>query len=110
MKKTGASGTTVGTGLANTKVIISRFGEGNYAAWICHSLTLGGYKDWYLPSKDELFVIKVNQEQIGGFLDGAYWSSSELDNGNAWTVDLKHGNEQAYSKNEALKVRAIRSF
>lgn len=110
MKKTGASGTAVGTGLANTKAIISRFGEGNYAAWICHSLTLGGYKDWYLPSKDELFVLKVNQEQIGGFKDGAYWSSSESDNGNAWSTDLKHGNEQPYLKHKELNVRAVRSF
>ena len=49
------------------------------AALVCDSLVLGGYSDWYLPSKGELGQLWVHRVAIGGFsLVSRYWSSSEF--------------------------------
>ncbi|MCF8346590.1 MAG: hypothetical protein K9G38_05215, partial [Bacteroidales bacterium] len=36
-------------GYENTAAIVQQQGEGNYAAWVCDTLTLGRKDDWYLP-------------------------------------------------------------
>ncbi|MDC1517598.1 DUF1566 domain-containing protein, partial [Cyclobacteriaceae bacterium] len=80
---TGATGTAIGTGLANTNAIISSQGgnTGSYAAGICadYSVTDGGvtYDDWYLPSEDELNQLYINRAEIGGFASSYFWSSTE---------------------------------
>jgi hypothetical protein len=42
---TGATGTAIGTGQANTTAIVEKQGAGSYAAKLCHGLTDGGYND-----------------------------------------------------------------
>ena len=83
---TGATGTAIGTGLANTNAIIASqggtAGSYTYAAGICadYSVTEGGvtYDDWYLPSKDELYKLYINKAVIGSFAGTYYWSSTEF--------------------------------
>jgi hypothetical protein len=106
---TGANGTALGTGLANTNAIVSSLGAGNYAARICYDLVLNGYSDWYLPSKVELGWIwdSLISKNLGGFNSASfksYWSSSEADTNNAicWSKPAL--------KNSNYYVRAIRSF
>ena len=48
---TGATATGVGSGRANTSTIISKQEAGNYAAALCDKLVLGGFDDWFLPSR-----------------------------------------------------------
>ena len=71
--------TSVGTGKANTDAIIAAQGEGSYAAALCKSLTINGFSDWFLPSKDELALMYTNLKQagLGGFGEGWLWSSSQ---------------------------------
>ena len=107
---TGATGTTIGTGKDNTATIIEKQGPGNYAAQICRNLTLNGYSDWFLPSKDELNELYKNKELIGGFADEWYWSSSEVSNGIVWLQSFINGAQSNVYKNVTHRVRAVRAF
>ena len=53
MLVTGASGTAIGTGLANTLAIIAVQGTGAYFASDCRNCNQGGYSDWFMPSWGE---------------------------------------------------------
>jgi hypothetical protein len=108
---TGAIGTALGTGNSNSSIIISNQGVGSYAAKLCYDLTIGGYTDWYLPSKDELNKLYLNKSIIGGFANADYWSSSEYNSTQAWGQSFING-YQGYggTKNSSYNVRAVRSF
>jgi hypothetical protein len=107
---TGATGTAIGTGQANTTAIVNIQGAGSYAAKLCHDLTVGGYNDWFLPSKDELDKLYTNKVAIGGFAGYGYWSSSEANAGSAWYQVFGNGDQPINSKGNALRVRAVRAF
>lgn len=108
---TGATGTALGTGNSNTNTIVSIYGNGNYAAKLCYDLTLNGYSDWYLPSKDEMAKMILNKNEIGGFSSANYWSSSEFSGTNAYYSNFTSGSANLTgSKNSVANVRAVRSF
>ena len=117
---TGATGTAVGTGAENTKKIIAVQGtKYNYAALVCANYRGGGYADWFLPSKDELYLL-YKQKIAGvvkGFTWGAYWSSSEFyvasfpkQQAYAWTKIFYNENAFYSLKDRVSGVRAIRAF
>jgi uncharacterized protein (TIGR02145 family) len=107
---TGATGTGLGTGQANTTAIVNGQGPGSYAAQLCIDLELNGYDDWYLPSKDELNKLYLNRAEIGGFVGAFYSSSSEESNFNAWTQDFFNGNQFFNLKLSQNVVRPVRTF
>ncbi|WP_439481722.1 DUF1566 domain-containing protein [Cyclobacterium plantarum] len=108
---TGATGTALGTGQANTTAIVNTFGAGSYAAQLCNGLESGGYSDWYLPSKDELNQLYLNKDAVGGFANFLYWSSSEFSLNLAWNQAFTDGAQNANSKFlDFFLVRAVRSF
>jgi hypothetical protein len=116
---TGATGTAIGTGLANTNAIVTAQGEGSYAAKLSADLVIGAYSDWYLPSRDELNLMYHNIGQgaaapltnVGGFAGYYYWSSSERDGGyDAWFQFFGNGPQYGPSKSDPLYVRAVRDF
>ena len=107
---TGAIGIALGTGNANTNAIIAVYGTENNAAKLCADLVLGGYSDWYLPSKDELNQLYLNKGAVGGFASVYYWSSTEYDNYDAWMQDFANGNQYCYLKYQTTCVRAVRAF
>jgi len=114
----GADGTEIGTGNQNTADILTECSETNIAAYICDTLTLGGYNDWYLPSKEELNKLYENIGQgnvlglgnVGGFADEFYWTSTEDDNENAWEQYFAFGNQFSIGKTSGDYVRAVRVF
>ena len=109
-KITGATGKAIGTGNANTEKIVMSQGLGSYAAKLCSDLVLGGYSDWYLPSKDELNKLYVNRVAIGGFSTYFYWSSTEIDDCGAYCNIFSTASEFNNGKGVESKVRAVRSF
>jgi hypothetical protein len=102
----GAAGTAIGTGAANTTAIVAGCADAGTAAKVADAYTLNGYRDWFLPSKDELNLLYV----VGGFGNSHYWSSSEVDSGNARGQSFSSGYQGVYTKNYTLSVRAVRAF
>ena len=115
---TGADGTAIGTGNQNTIDIEAGCTTSATAADICANLALGGYSDWFLPSKDELYEMYLNIGQgsplgnIGNFANDNYWSSSEIGSVVAWDQDFDPDDpdQGISSKLGPLYVRAVRAF
>jgi len=107
---TGATGTAIGTGQANTNAIITAQGAGSYAAKLCDDLVVGGYSDWFLPSQNELNELYKNKVVVGGFAGAWYWGSSENVYGHAWDQDFGSGDQYDYDKYYPGTVRAVRAF
>ena len=69
---------TFGTGLSNTdKIITSMGGQGDYAAWWARNYKEGNYTDWYLPTVEDLAIIRSRMDVIGGLKQTNYWCSTE---------------------------------
>ncbi|GAA3655240.1 DUF1566 domain-containing protein [Flavivirga jejuensis] len=108
----------VGSGKANTSKIIVSQGVKPYAAQLCYDLSLNGFTDWYLPSKEELSLMFTNigrgakspNKEVGNFASDFYWSSTELDLNFAWAQYFLEGNIFTDLKNHECRVRAVRSF
>ena len=114
----GADGTAIGTGSQNTADILAGCSATNIAAYLCGTLTLGGYSDWFLPSKDELNKLYENIGQgnalglgnVGGFAINGYWSSTESDSNSAWAQGFYDGLQGSDYKLYYYYVRAVRAF
>jgi len=100
-----------------------RFKRNNYANRLCKKLKSGfendTYKDWYLPSKEELNLLYESRNEIdkaanenGGNMleDTYYWSSSEYNFDKVWVQYFSTGKQTIQYKNYENNVRAIRSF
>jgi hypothetical protein len=107
---TGATGTAIGTGSSNTVAIVKTQIAGSYAASLCSDLVLGGYYDWYLPSKDELNQLYLNKAAIGGFANAYYWSSTEYNNLYARFQNFLNGLPSYDYSYYEYYVRAVRAF
>ncbi len=100
-------------GAANTRKILAKYPpymNMNSAASVANAYSGGGYSDWFLPGKDELNQLYLNKLAVGGFADGCYWSSSELDIYRAWTKHFGNGYQGSEYKVNYGRVRAVRSF
>ena len=106
-------GQAIGTGEANTETIVASLGAGSYAARICYDLSLGGYEDWFLPSRGELSELYEQRSTVGGFASGPaspYWSSSGGTYGTAIVQYFNQDMVEEQDKNSNQRVRAIRQF
>lgn len=111
----------IGMGQRNTTRILQVYGRGNYAARYAANLIVNGEDDWFLPSQDELALLYTFMHKavppIDPLKQSFYWSSSEYDFDNTWTVNFKDG--QMFDRLKftvpkpgvkAIRVRAIRAF
>lgn len=112
----GAYGTAIGYGQVNTNAIVAQNGTGNTcAAGICDAYTnadtgTGVYSDWYLPSRDELQKIYLNEGSIGVFQDSFYWSSSTAAATTALYENFFSGGFDSQLKYLSGWIRPVRSF
>lgn len=127
---TGNTSSAIGSGQTNTDEIITQFEPSTqlYAAGVANTfinsnISCGGeFDDWYLPSIDELEIMRVNLSSIGdlqanfNFINqgGAppnYFSSTNIDDSWAWANSMtSNGGPFNVHMIKAQRVRAIRSF
>ncbi len=105
----------IGKGKENTKKLVAVMkdaayttskGSGTtseYAAKKCEDYTLNGYDEWFLPSREELEMIRNNLYRERIYNQFAYWSSSE--ESNEMAILLTH-----YFSEFALGVRNSQSY
>lgn len=113
----GAHGIGIGTGKANTKAIIKSCGKAGIAAKVAADYRGGGKSDWFLPSKDELYLMyrylhkagvgDFTKDEIGYIL---YWSSSDSNVIYAWSQNFSKGYQGDNPKYFRNGVRAVRAF
>jgi len=124
--RTSAQG--IGYGYRNTLLIINQGNSDSTssAAALAQSFSGGGVSDWFLPSRNELNELckwqtnsdcgqtVTNQNSaVGatGFVRGPYWSSSELNNTEAYSRENRQGgNQGGGAKSSTALVRPIRAF
>ena len=104
----------VGTGSANTALIVAGCATSGISARICDELTLNGYSDWFLPSLDELaqMYTKLAADGLGNFANHTYWSSTQQSATQAYTIDMNNGNQGTHAKDNTSNryTRAMRRF
>lgn len=83
-------------------------GEHNWedAKKVCEDLGDG----WRLPTREELHLIWLNRDIIGGFAAAYYWSSSEGTSNLAWSQNFNDGLQYNYLKYYTHYVRAVRAL
>ena len=132
---TNCTGTSIGTGKSNTQLIVYRMGSEayryssryssnpekipDYTAKLCDilSITVNGvsFEDWFLPSKDELNMMRTQlyAKGLGGFdVYRHYWSSSEYstDVYEAWNQNFNTGSQYNEPRSTSDGVRPVRAF
>jgi len=103
---TGVASLTDGLGNTNTLVSFSDAGAPYMAAETCRARGAG----WYLPAINELNVLYVNRDTIGGFDTSFYSSSTESDAAKAKILRFRGDGQlpiDGYKSNEYM-VRCIR--
>jgi hypothetical protein len=112
LTRVSGTSTALGKGNDNTVTIINLLGTSASAASLCSQLSLNGYDDWFLPSRDELMKIYQNREKLGTFDGYRYWSSSQSVSvdGQALIIRFDLGAEVNQTKTAPNSVRAARYF
>lgn len=75
----------------------------------CYNLDAHGYQDWYVPARDEFFVLYDNQASIGGFGGRYYWTSTEIESDAMVYVDLDNRSTGSGMKRFGNIVRCVRT-
>jgi hypothetical protein len=106
---------TIGSGEANTALIVAGCNEASFAAKLCNDLVLGGQNDWFLPSIFELKAMYKNLHvnSQGNFnIDptSSAYSSSSADEYNLFSFYFYKGNVSNMQMLSNYYVRAIRAF
>ena len=110
-------------GYANSKAMND---DEHPAAQWCRGLRIGGFEDWYLPSKAELNMLceafmatpggVPEQTKVEAFRDGGhevfagewYWTSTEFSAYCAWMQTFGGGGQSYHGKLNSCRCRAVR--
>ncbi|MCK9420966.1 MAG: hypothetical protein M0Q38_00015 [Bacteroidales bacterium] len=122
---TGATGTAIGTGQANTNAILTDITANGCTsaspmAAFAAQISLYNGPDWYLPSKDEFNLLWTNQVAAGIDVNlstagglAPFWCSSEVSSTTVWYFDATLATPAWVNtglKTDQYNVWPIRSF
>ena len=104
----------IGSGKKNTQKIVDvaiRHNITKHAAQMCSLMNTNGFRDWFLPSGDELDMMYENLKQrgLGGFSNAFYCTSSYA---GSFFLSRDFGSGEHYPTyvGQIFFVRAIRAF
>lgn len=112
-------------GATNTATIVGTIGGGGYGAKVCSDYEIDSqgntpcqagnscYNDWFLPAKDQLNCLYVNNVAIGGFIATNYLNSTESAGSpaaNSWQQLFTDGTQIESDKRVNGRVRCTRAF
>lgn len=88
------------------------------AITLCKSYSAGGFRDWSIPSVQELTILYLYKDYIGLFRNNFYWSSSFINSGRLpywqyWLKDFSNGDVLPSLGRPSAKlanVRLVRYF
>lgn len=120
----------IGTGLFNSAAIVYHHDDltnyyavpaicnasnnGTVAAKKAFQYNVNDYKDWFLPSENELQLMYQNlhTDNLGNYTNSLYWSSTEIDGTKAKAIDFSNGSTVAAEKipSVVINTRVIRYF
>ena len=96
----------------NIMVQTKDLGKGDWytANSMCENSTVGGYRDWRLPTLAELAILYNNKDKIGGFTTSYYWSSSKTITSNCYYIYFYNGSQDYDYSGNSKYVRAVRTI
>ncbi len=85
--------------------------KGDTAATYCKELILGDFKDWRMPTKDELKNLSLQKEYLKNVGSNWYWSdtTNSMNSELAWSIFFDNGDGYADFKNVSNYVRCVRN-
>jgi len=102
----GSFGTAIGTGYANTQLMVRGCSSG---AGVEAAKSFGGFTDWYLPSDAEVSQL-LNAKSGLSFDVSYFWSSSQVSATKAKAQASNYNSTIPWSKNSLQSVRQVRAF
>lgn len=114
-----ATGTAIGSGSSNTKLMAESTALNSFAKDVYGKTLVGDANDWFIPSRDELFLMYdvIGKSESAKFSKGYYWSSSRNTLGSSSAYCLYFGGTTSPSKDSSqnylsstARVRLIRVF
>lgn len=110
----GNTSSSIGSGIENTNYIYTNCTSNQNGAYKCKNLTIEGYNDWFLPSKNEVTIIYQNYELVGGVYptqSQGVWCSTEINSNNAWVCSFDGGGGWfSLPKNYGFNIKPLRKF
>ena len=105
---------SLGSGIANTNSITTNCTSNQSGAYKCKNLTIGGYSDWFLPSKNEVAIIYQNYTAVGGVYpiqSQGVWCSTEINSNYAWVCSFDGGGGWvSLPKDYVFNIKPLRKF
>ncbi len=103
--------TGIGKGRTNSASIVASYGVAVYAAKSCDDYLSYLLDDWFLPSRDELYLMRKNLYPIS-LIDTLYWTSCQgsLSPDNAEAFDFANNVHTEQFKSNFCYIRPVREF
>jgi len=97
-------------GLIVSREDLSATADWDEAVQYCLDYMGGGFKDWHLPSIEQLDLLYKAKDIVGSFVRFSYWSATEYAEHFAWFQNFYNGIQDNDFKDNTCYVRAVRSF
>lgn len=95
---------------ANIFISEYRWDESQYSIEKLNRENYAGHNDWRMPTRWELKILSKYSEKLGQHvMSGAYWSSTQTSDHQAWAVSMRDGGAASHLKSGQHYIWPVRS-